>query len=85
LVEEASAGEEIVIAKAGKPLVKLVPVSAFEGPRTLGVLAGMVEESPDCWGPDEELEASFYAPAVEPAPVRRVAEPSPRRAKRGKR
>ena len=26
LVEDAAAGEEIVIAKAGKPMVKLVPV-----------------------------------------------------------
>ena len=26
LVEEAASGEEVVIAKAGKPLVKMVPV-----------------------------------------------------------
>jgi prevent-host-death family protein len=28
LVDEAAAGQEIVIAKAGKPMVRLVPVSA---------------------------------------------------------
>ena len=27
LVDEAAAGEEIVIAKAGRPMVRLVPVS----------------------------------------------------------
>lgn len=30
LVDEAAAGEEIVIAKAGRPMVRLVPVSAAE-------------------------------------------------------
>jgi prevent-host-death family protein len=30
LVEKAAAGEEIVIAKAGKPLAKLVPLEAIE-------------------------------------------------------
>ena len=28
LVDEAAAGEDIVIAKAGKPMVRLVPVTA---------------------------------------------------------
>ncbi|HLI76421.1 MAG TPA: type II toxin-antitoxin system prevent-host-death family antitoxin [Acidobacteriaceae bacterium] len=27
LVEKAAAGEEVIIAKAGKPMVKMVPVS----------------------------------------------------------
>lgn len=30
LVDEAAAGEEIVIAKAGKPMVRLVPVARKE-------------------------------------------------------
>jgi prevent-host-death family protein len=79
LVEEAAAGEEIVIAKAGKPLVKLVALSALEGPRTLGRLAGKVVESDDCWAPDAEVEESFYGPPVEPARPMRVAEPRPRK------
>lgn len=28
LVEKAAAGEEVIIAKAGKPMVKMVPVEA---------------------------------------------------------
>lgn len=59
LVEEAAQGEEIVIAKAGKPMVRLVPVSSPPGPRTLGLLAGQVRETEGCWSPDPELEALF--------------------------
>lgn len=33
LVDQAAAGEEIVIAKAGKPLAKLVPLRAAAGRR----------------------------------------------------
>ena len=38
LVERAAAGEEIVIAKAGKPMVRLVPVEAYR-PKQLVSLA----------------------------------------------
>ncbi|MFZ4604455.1 MAG: type II toxin-antitoxin system Phd/YefM family antitoxin [Caulobacterales bacterium] len=41
LVDEAAAGAEIIIAKAGKPLAKLVPLDAApKTKRTLGLLAG---------------------------------------------
>jgi len=36
LVDEALAGEEIVIARAGKPLVRLTPCRAEEKPRKPG-------------------------------------------------
>jgi prevent-host-death family protein len=42
LVERAAAGEEIVIAKAGRPLARLVPLAKRVKPRELGVLAGQV-------------------------------------------
>lgn len=77
LVEAAASGEEIVIAKAGKPMAKLVAVSVAGGPRVLGRLAGAVRESDDCWTPDPELEALFYG--AEPGTAdRRVSEPPPR-------
>lgn len=60
LVEEAARGEEIIIAKAGKPMVRLVPVSSLTGPRRLGLLAGQIREAEGCWAPDPELEALFY-------------------------
>lgn len=73
LVDAALAGEEIVIAKAGKPLVKLVALSAVEGPRQLGALAGKVKERADCWAPDPELEALFYGADPGERRARRVA------------
>ena len=41
LVEEAAAGEEIIIAKAGTPMARLGPLApAPRGQRRLGLLAG---------------------------------------------
>lgn len=40
LVERAEAGEEIVIARAGKPAAKLVPLTKSRGRRRLGLLDG---------------------------------------------
>ena len=40
LVERAEAGEEIVIARSGKPAAKLVPLTKSRGRRRLGLLDG---------------------------------------------
>jgi prevent-host-death family protein len=41
LVDRVGAGETVVIAKAGKPVAKLVPLSASDAPaRRIGFLAG---------------------------------------------
>jgi prevent-host-death family protein len=40
LVERAESGEEIVIARAGKPAAKLVPLTRVRGRRKLGLLDG---------------------------------------------
>ena len=40
LVEQASKGQEFVIAKAGKPMVRVVPINPMSPLRTLGFLAG---------------------------------------------
>ena len=42
LVEDAMAGEDVVIAKAGKPRVRLVPVAAPDRRRTFGSLKGKI-------------------------------------------
>lgn len=58
LVDEATAGEEVIIAKAGKPLVKLVPLIPTERPkRRLGLLAGRahIPDDFDAPLPDEIL------------------------------
>jgi prevent-host-death family protein len=40
LVERAESGEEIIIARAGKPAAKLVPLTRARGRRKLGLLDG---------------------------------------------
>ena len=42
LIEEVEAGEEVVIARAGTPVARLVPVQAGKGVR-LGALKGKLE------------------------------------------
>lgn len=43
LLERAHAGEEIVIAKSGKPYARLVPLKAGKAERKPGTLRGQVE------------------------------------------
>jgi prevent-host-death family protein len=40
LVEQAAKGHEFVIAKAGRPMVRVVPLQARSTQRVLGFLAG---------------------------------------------
>lgn len=42
LVDEAAKGEPFVIAKAGKPLVKVAALDSPTAPRRLGFLAGTI-------------------------------------------
>ncbi len=60
LVDRAAAGEVIVIAKAGKPLAKLVPVSANALPRVPGGWEGRVEIADDFDEPlPDEIQRGF--------------------------
>lgn len=64
LVEQAAKGEPFVIAKAGKPMVKVVPLDAPSPPRRLGFMGGqfVVPEDFDQMGATE-IEAMFGAGA----------------------
>jgi prevent-host-death family protein len=46
LVARAEAGEEIVIARANKPAVRLVPVESLRVQRRLGEAKGLVKLGP---------------------------------------
>jgi prevent-host-death family protein len=59
LVEEVEAGQEIVIARAGRPVARLVGVRARTAPRKPGLWRGRVRLAPDFDTLDEELIASF--------------------------
>lgn len=57
LLEQAHAGQEIVLAKAGKPYARLVPLEPRKGKRQPGRLAGKIDETFFEPLPDEELAA----------------------------
>lgn len=63
LIEAVEAGEEIIIARAGKPVARLMPLEASKPRRQLGMLAGQltVPDDFDAPLPDEVLK-SFYTP-----------------------
>ena len=58
LVDAAAAGEEIVIARAGKPVARLMPLASSKGGRMLGILAGRLQVPADFDAPlsDEQLD-----------------------------
>lgn len=60
LVEEALEGEEIILAKAGKPQVRLTPCRPCVHARRGGQLASVLPEIPgDFDHPDPRIEALF--------------------------
>jgi prevent-host-death family protein len=46
LVAKAAAGEEIVVSRSGKPIVKMVPYSEPSTARRPGLLAGKIKIKP---------------------------------------
>ena len=59
LLAQGAAGEEVVIAKSGKPLARLTPISDVKPKRTLGRDLGLFEVPEDFNAPlpEEELQA----------------------------
>lgn len=63
LVEQAAKGREFVIAKAGKPMVRVVPLEAPPTLRVLGFLAGQGEVKADVKKAfAADIDAMFDAP-----------------------
>ena len=63
LLEQVEEGEEIVIARAGKPIARIVPLVPSRPKRKLGLLEGQytVADNIDDPLPDDLLE-EFYKP-----------------------
>jgi prevent-host-death family protein len=59
LIELALAGEEVQIARAGEPLVRLVPIQLDSQPRQGGQLIGKVWIAADFDASDPEIEKLF--------------------------
>ena len=60
LVEDVAGGEEIIIAKAGKPVARLTAIEAPKPRRTLGLLKGKLHLPDDIEAPlPEDIVKSF--------------------------
>jgi prevent-host-death family protein len=60
IVDEVAAGAEVIIAKAGKPMARLVPLAPPVKQKRLGLLKGKLRVPDDFNAPlDEEVLASF--------------------------
>ena len=59
LIDRALAGEDVQIARAGHPLVRLVPVHEDSRPRQGGQLRGKVWIAEDFDAPDPDIERLF--------------------------
>jgi prevent-host-death family protein len=66
LLERVALGEEVVIAKAGKPVAKLVPVHKVPKKRVFGSAKGEFTVPDDFNDPDPEIEDLFYNGPVLP-------------------
>lgn len=57
LLDQAHAGQEIILAKAGKPYARLMPLQPGSGQRQAGRLAGTIDATFFEPLPDAELDA----------------------------
>jgi prevent-host-death family protein len=58
LVEQAALGKEIIIAKAGKPMARLVPLENAPRPKKFGLLEGSFQVPADF---DTPMDAQVLA------------------------
>ncbi|OAN48062.1 antitoxin [Paramagnetospirillum marisnigri] len=64
LVERAAAGEEIIIAKAGRPVARLMPLAPAAASRRPGGLKGRIRIAEDFDAPlPEDMAAAFRGEA----------------------
>jgi prevent-host-death family protein len=59
LIERSLAGDEVIIAKAGKPLIRLVAVKT-EPRRKFGFAKGLVSDTPGWEKPMTQAEADEF-------------------------
>jgi prevent-host-death family protein len=64
LVDRAAAGEEIIIAKSGKPVAKLVSYQASQKPRRPGFWKGKIKIARDFDELPREIAEAFGMKAI---------------------
>jgi prevent-host-death family protein len=60
LLEDVAAGSEVVIAKAGRPVARLVPVDSGVRPKRLGLLRGRIKVPADFNAPLSSDDLSAF-------------------------
>ncbi|MEI6257666.1 MAG: type II toxin-antitoxin system prevent-host-death family antitoxin [Planctomycetota bacterium] len=60
IVEQAAAGKEIMIAKAGRPIAKLVPLESGPRPKNLGRLKGRLKVPDNLSDPLNEASRAAF-------------------------
>jgi prevent-host-death family protein len=61
LIEKASAGEEVIIARGSKPVARLVPIGAASRKRQPGSLKGKLIVGPEFFEPLPASELSGWS------------------------
>lgn len=64
LIEQVLQGKEVVIAKAGKPVARLVSYKEKKKPRVPGLMKGKIWISDDFNDESEEINKLFYNPKI---------------------
>jgi len=59
LLERVEAGEEVVVARAGRPIARLIPYQPRQEPRVPGIWRGMVTLADDFDATPEDLIRDF--------------------------
>jgi prevent-host-death family protein len=59
LIEYTLAGEDVIIARAGRPVVKLIPHRAHKKYRTIGKYKGKIWMAPDFNEESDEINTLF--------------------------
>jgi len=60
IVDEVAAGSEVIIAKAGKPMARLMPLAGIRRVKKLGLLKGKIKVSDDFNAPlSEDVISDF--------------------------
>lgn len=71
LVDRALAGEEVVIARRNRPLVRLTVIPEASARRKVGALSGLVRRMPEDFNrPLEDWDASLLPPISAGSPQR---------------
>jgi prevent-host-death family protein len=60
LIEKAIQGEEVIITRRGKPVVKIVTVSAQQAKRVPGRWKGKISYAPDAFDPMSKEELAEW-------------------------